>query len=124
MRNNKNRGISRLINAFRYSTSGFRAAWKNEEAFRQEIILAIFVVPAGLFLGDTGAERALLIGIYLMIPLVELINSAIEAVVDRIGKEHHDLSGIAKDLGSAAVLLIICISMMVWGCILYDHVVN
>jgi diacylglycerol kinase (ATP) len=121
MENRKEKGIRRLIKAFRYSCSGFRAAWKNEEAFRQEIILAVFVVPGGLFLGTTGTQRALLIGVYFLIPLIELINSAIESIVDRVGEERHILSGRAKDLGSAAVLLIICIAIAVWGFIAYDR---
>ena len=121
MENKKSRGIRRLVNAFRYSCAGFKAAWRNEEAFRQETILAIFVVPGGLWLGTTGTERALLVGIYLMIPLIELINSAIESIVDRMGPERHVLAGRAKDMGSAAVLLIICIAIIVWGLIAYSR---
>lgn len=117
-KNKKIRGIRRLINAFWYSLAGFKAAWKNEEAFRQEIILAIVVIPFGLWLGTTSTQRALLIGFYLIIPLMELLNSAIEAIVDRMGTEHHMLSGRAKDLGSAAVLLSIWIAIIVWGLIL------
>ena len=116
-------GIPRLIDAFRYSFAGFKAAWKNEEAFRQETLLAIFVIPAGLWIGRTGAERALLVAVYLMIPLTELINSAIESIVDRMGPEHHILAGRAKDMGSAAVLLIICIAIIVWGLIAYSRFV-
>ena len=121
MENRKHTGIRRLLNAFKYSFAGFRAAWQNEEAFRQESVLLIFIIPAGLLLGTTGMERAMLIGSYLLIPLVELINSAIESIVDRTGKEHHVLSGRAKDLGSAAVLLIICIVVISWGLIAYDR---
>ena len=121
MGKSKNRGISRLINAFWYSLAGFKAAWKNEEAFRQEIILAILVIPAGLWIGTTATQRALLIGTYFLIPLTELLNSAIEAIVDRMGPERHVLSGRAKDLGSAAVLLIICVVVIVWGFIIYER---
>ena len=117
----KKTGIRRLINAFYYSLAGFRAAWKNEEAFRQEIIIGIFIIPVGLWLGKTGTQRALLICIYFLIPLVELINSAIEATVDRVGKERHELSGRAKDLGSAAVLLSILIAIIVWAIILFSR---
>jgi diacylglycerol kinase (ATP) len=117
----KKTGIRRLISAFYYSLAGFRAAWKNEEAFRQEIIIGIFIIPVGLWLGETGTQRALLIGIYFLIPLVELINSAIEATVDRVGKERHELSGRAKDLGSAAVLLSILIAIIVWAIILINR---
>lgn len=114
MGNSKSRGIRRIINAFRYSFAGLKAAWVNEEAFRQEIIAAIIVVPLGLWLGASGAQRALLIGVYFIIPLMELLNSAIESIVDRIGQERHELSGRAKDLGSAAVFLSICIALVVW----------
>jgi diacylglycerol kinase (ATP) len=117
----KHTGISRLINAFFYSLAGFRAAWKNEESFRQEIIIGIFIIPAGLWLGMTGTQRALLISIYFLIPLVELINSAIEAIVDRVSTDQHELSGRAKDLGSAAVLVSICIAIIVWLLIAYDR---
>jgi diacylglycerol kinase (ATP) len=117
----KKTGIRRLINAFYYSLAGFKAAWKNEEAFRQEIILLVFVIPVAIWLGETGTQRALLIGFYLIIPLVEIINSAIEATVDRVGQERHKLSGRAKDLGSAAVLLSICIAIVVWCFIAFDR---
>ena len=112
--NPNNRGIRRILNAFRYTFAGLRAAWINEEAFRQEIILVILIIPLGIWLGNSGTQKALLIGFYLVIPLTELLNSAIEAVVDRIGKEHHELSGRAKDLGSAAVFLGICTAVTVW----------
>ena len=118
---NSNSGIRRLVKAFRYSMDGFKAAWKNEEAFRQEIILALFIIPGGLLLGTSGIERAVLISVYLLIPLIELINSAIESTVDRMGSERHELSGRAKDLGSAAVLLTICIAVIVWGLISYER---
>ncbi len=121
MERNGKTGIPRLINAFRYSVAGFKAAWKNEEAFRQETILAIFVIPAGLWLGTTCAERALLVAIYMMIPLIELINSAIESIVDRMGSERHVLAGRAKDMGSAAVFLIICVALIVWCLIAYTR---
>jgi len=111
---NKSRCIQRLVNASLYSLAGLKAAWIHEEAFRQEIILAILVVPLGIWLGVSGTQSAFLIGIYFIIPLTELLNSAIEAIVDRIGQERHVLSGRAKDLGSAAVFLSICIALIVW----------
>lgn len=114
MGNGKNRGIRRIINAGKYSSAGFKAAWINEEAFRQEITLAIFVVPLGMWLGRSWTQRAMLVGIYFIIPLTELLNSAIEAIVDRVGQERNELSGRAKDLGSAAVVLSICIVSIVW----------
>ncbi|OGP97080.1 MAG: diacylglycerol kinase [Deltaproteobacteria bacterium RBG_19FT_COMBO_46_9] len=119
--NKKERGIRRIINAFRYSFAGYKAAWKNEEAFRQECIVAIFVIPIGLWLGRTMTQRALLIGVYLIIPLIELLNASIEAIVDRMGPERHLLSGRAKDLGSAAVLLSICMAIIVWVFIAYER---
>jgi diacylglycerol kinase (ATP) len=121
MKDKDNRGIRRIINAFRYSFAGYKAAWRNEEAFRQECIVAIFVIPAGLWLGKTGTQRALLIGIYIVIPLVELLNASIEAIVDRMGPEQHLLSGRAKDLGSAAVLLSIVMAIIVWVLIAYER---
>jgi diacylglycerol kinase (ATP) len=112
--NSKSRGIRRLLNALHYSLAGIKAAWIHEEAFRQESILIVLVVPLGIWLGETGVQRAILVGIYFIIPLTELLNSAIEAIVDRMGEERHELSGRAKDLGSAAVFLSICIALIVW----------
>jgi len=96
-------GLTRILNAFGYSFRGFVGAWKEEEAFRQEVLFAVVAVPLGLWLGENGIERALLVGPVLLILIVELLNSAVEAVIDRIGEERHQLSGFAKDLGSAAV---------------------
>lgn len=114
MGNGNSKGIRRLINAGKYSAAGFKAAWINEEAFRQEITLAVLMVPLGIWLGTSGTQRAILIAIYFIVPLTELLNSAIEATVDRVGQERHELSGRAKDLGSAAVLLSIFIASIVW----------
>jgi len=116
-----NRGLKRLINAFFYSVAGFKAAWKNEEAFRQEILAGIIIVPSGFLLGTTGTQRAVLILSYFIIPLVELLNTAVEATVDRVGMEKHELSGRAKDLGSASVFLSICIAGIVWIFIACDR---
>jgi diacylglycerol kinase (ATP) len=113
-----NKGVSRLLNAVKYSWKGFCAAWTHEEAFRQEVALCIVLVPLGLWLGDTGVERALLLFSALTIPLAELFNSAIEAVVDRFGGELHPLSGRAKDIGSASVFLSVVIAVAVWGLVL------
>lgn len=121
MGDGKNKGFTRLVNAFFYSVAGFKAAWKNEEAFRQEILSGIVVIPAGFLLGTTGTQRAILILSYLIILLVELINSAVEAIVDRFGTERHELSGRAKDLGSASVFLSICIAVIVWVLIVYER---
>lgn len=118
MGNQQARGLRRLINAFGYSMAGFRACFRHEEAFRQEVYALIPLLPLGLWLGETGVERALLVGSLLLVPLVEVLNSAIEALVDRVGSEHHELSGRAKDLGSAAVLLGILLACLVWGLVL------
>lgn len=97
-----------------FSSAGLRAAWRHEEAFRQEAILAAVLAPLALWLGDTSLERALLIGSLLLVLIVELLNSAVEAVVDRIGADPHELSGRAKDMGSAAVLLSLLLAAGVW----------
>ncbi|MCP3868047.1 MAG: diacylglycerol kinase [Gammaproteobacteria bacterium] len=112
------RGWRRLANAFIYSWAGFKACFRNEEAFRQEVFSLLILIPVGLWVGRTGLERALLVGVLLLVPLVELINSAIEAVVDRFGGEIHELSGRAKDIGSAAVLLAIFLAGIVWFLVL------
>lgn len=110
--------VRRLIKATGYSLRGFSAAWLHETAFRQEVILTLVLVPLAIWLGKTGLEQALLVAVWLLVPLCELINSAIEAVVDRIGPEQHRLSGRAKDVGSAAVLLAIVNAVVVWALIL------
>jgi diacylglycerol kinase (ATP) len=109
------------VRAFGYSLQGFRYAWREEAAFRQELCLAVAVVPAGFYLGRSGVERALLVWPMLQILLVELLNSALEAVVDRSGLERHPLAGMAKDMGSAAVLLSFGLLGTVWLLILSDH---
>jgi len=111
-------GIQRIINAWGYSMAGFRSCFKHEEALRQESYALIFLIPLGLWLGNSGVERALLVVSLLLVPLVELLNSAIEAVVDRFGGEHHELSGRAKDIASAAVFLSIVMAGLVWFLVL------
>ena len=114
-------GITRLLRAFGYSFQGFRHTWREEAAFRQEVALALIVVPAGLYFGRTGIERALLVSPMLLILVVEILNSAVEAVVDRLGTERHPLAGMAKDMGSAAVTLSFVLLGTVWLLILSDH---
>ena len=114
-------GLRRLVNAFVYSRDGFAAAWKHEAAFREELLLAAIAIPAGLWLGQTGIERALLVGTILIVLIVELLNSAIEAVVDRVSPERHELSKRAKDIGSAAVLVTLMLAGAVWALILIPH---
>ena len=111
-------GLTRIIKAFGYSAKGFAACYRNEAAFRQEVAATIILVPLGLWLGGSGIERALLVGSWLLVLVVELLNSGIEAIVDRIGPERHELSGRAKDIGSATVLLTILIAALTWGLVL------
>ena len=111
-------GLRRLINALGYSRDGLASAWKHEAAFREEVLLAAIAIPLGLWLGRTGLEKALLVGSILLILIVELLNSAVEAVVDRVSDEHHELSKRAKDIGSAAVLLTLLLAAILWGLIL------
>jgi len=118
MANHNARGWRRLVNAFRFSMSGFRACFRLEEAFRQEVFLLIPLIPLALWLGDTPVERALLVGSLLLVPIVELLNSAIEANVDRVGFERHELSARAKDIASAAVLSSIGYTLVIWGVVL------
>jgi diacylglycerol kinase (ATP) len=111
-------GFVRLWNAFGYSIAGFRAAYKHEDAFRQEVWLAIVLVPLALWLPVTMIAKALMIGSVLLVIIVELINSAIEATVDRISLENHDLAKRAKDIGSSAVLVSLVNVCVVWGLVL------
>ncbi len=115
------RGFRRLVNAMHSTSLGLKAAFKHEEAFRQEVFLCIILLPLGLFLGQTGVERALLVGSLLLVLIVELLNSAVEAVVDRIGMEYHVLSGRAKDLGSAAVFVVLLLAVVVWLLVLVPY---
>ena len=110
----KPRGVTRIIRALGTSVRGLVGAFRNEAAFRQELACALIVIPLGLWLGRNGVERALLIGPVLIILTVELVNSAIEATVDRIGLERHALAGLAKDIGSAAVFMSFILLGTVW----------
>ena len=110
--------FGRIVRATRYSLTGLRSAIRGEAAFRQELILALVLTPVAIWLGENGVERALMIAALLVVLIVELVNSAIEAVVDRVGTEFHDLSGRAKDLGSAAVFISLLSVPIVWGLVL------
>jgi diacylglycerol kinase (ATP) len=112
-------GLKRVWNAFFYSLEGFRAAWKHEDAFRQESLLAVLLIPLALYLADAALDRAMMIASILLVLIVELINSAIEATVDRISLENHALAKRAKDIGSAAVLIALINVLVVWGLILF-----
>lgn len=109
------KGLQRLINATHYSMKGFAAAYRHEAAFREEVLLAAILIPAALLLRLPAVESVLLIGSVLLLMLVEILNSGLEAVVDRIGPEFHPLSGRAKDLGSAAVFIAIVILCTTWA---------
>lgn len=114
-------GLTHLIHSTRYSMKGLKAAFINEAAFRQEVALCVILFPAAIFLGETLVERLLLIGCCALVLVAELVNSAIEAVVDRIGPEHHELSGRAKDIGSAAVFIALVFAGVTWGSILISR---
>ena len=110
----KPRGFTRILRAVGSSVRGLLGAFREEAAFRQELAFAVLVIPLGLWLGHSGVERALLIAPMLLILIVELLNSAIEATVDRIGFERHALAGLAKDIGSAAVFVSFMLLAAVW----------
>lgn len=112
-----NTGIRRILRATKFSAQGLAQAWQHEAAFRQELVLVLLLVPVAAWLGQTALERAVLIGCCLIVLIVELINSAIEATIDRHGDEHHELSGRAKDMGSAAVFISLLLVAVVWGLI-------
>ncbi len=111
-------GLRRVLNAAAYSWAGLAAAFRHEDAFRQEVFLALLLIPLALVLGETGMARALMIGAVLLVLIVELLNSAIEAAVDRISLENHVLAKRAKDIGSAAVMLALINVPVVWGLVL------
>jgi diacylglycerol kinase (ATP) len=111
-------GLLRLWNAFGYSVAGFRAAYKHEDAFRQEALLATILIPLALWLPVGYLGKALMIGSVLLVIIVELLNSAIEATVDRISLDNHDLAKRAKDIGSSAVLVSLVNVVVVWGLVL------
>ncbi|MCK4708024.1 MAG: diacylglycerol kinase [Gammaproteobacteria bacterium] len=114
MADSGNKGIKRLILATGYSWKGLKAGWKNEEAFRQETVLAVVLIPLAIFLDVSQIQTILMIGSVLLLLIVEILNSAIEAVVDLVTKEKHELAGRAKDMGSAAVMLALINLAIVW----------
>lgn len=117
----KHTGLRRLFKAFFYSIDGLKAAFQSEEAFRLEVALAVVLIPVAAIVSVTPAERALLIGSVLIVMIVELINSALEALVDRISLERHPLSKQIKDVGSAAVLIAVALFLVTWGVILFPR---
>lgn len=112
-------GLTRVWNAFHYSMAGLGAAYRNEDAFRQEVWLAVVLIPLALFLPASGIAKALMIASVLLVIIVELINSGLEATVDRISLEHHHLAKRAKDIGSAAVFVALVNVVAVWGLVLF-----
>ena len=116
------RGPGRILKATIWSWQGLRAAWLHESSFRLEVWLLVVAVPLALWLGDSGLERALMIGSCLLVLAAELLNSAIEAVIERYGPEHHELAGRAKDMGSAAVFVLMMNVLVCWGLILVPRI--
>jgi diacylglycerol kinase (ATP) len=117
----ENENIFRHIkNAVIYSWAGLKAAWDNEMAFRTEAIVIALIMPIGIWIGETAVQWALLIGSSMLVLITELLNSAVENVVDRIGREHHLLSKQAKDLGSAAAAVSMLTALVVWGLVAYE----
>ena len=112
-------GVGRIIRAFTWSMAGIRQAFTHEAAFRQECMLVVVMAPLGGWLGRTGTEKALLVGSLLLILIVELLNSGLEAAVDRISEEKHQLAGRAKDMGSAAVFLSLVNAFVIWVLVLF-----
>jgi diacylglycerol kinase (ATP) len=113
------KGLNRIWNALGYSRDGIAAAWKNEAAFREEALLAVIAIPLAIYLGNTGVDRALMVGSIILILIVEILNSALEAVVDKASPEKHELAKRAKDMGSAAVLFSMINAAAVWACVLW-----
>lgn len=121
---NKATGVTRIIKATGYSLKGLKQAWQHEAAFRQELMLLVVAVLVACWLPVSLLERLLLIGVVVVVVLMELVNSAIEAVVDHVGTEHHELSGRAKDIGSAAVFMALVFAAVVWVSILWPMVLG
>ena len=115
---------SRVLLATKWSLQGLRAAWLHESSFRLEVYLLVVAAPLALWLGQTGVERALLLGSCLLVLATELLNSAVEAVIERYGPEHHELAGRAKDMGSAAVFVTMMNGLLVWGLILVPRLMD
>ena len=114
-------GLKRIINAFGYSIKGLGSAFRHESAFRQETALLVVLLPIAVFLGQNIIDYSILIGSLLLVIIVELLNSAVEAVVDRVGDEHHELAGRAKDIGSAAVFVSLVNVLVIWSMYVYQY---
>jgi len=119
----KNTGLKRLYYASCYSAKGIQAAFKNEPAFRYEVYASAVLVPLACVVAENAYQLAALIGVCLIVLAMELVNTAVEAIVDRAGTEFHELAGIAKDTGSAAVLMVLILAGLVWGAVLWENYV-
>ena len=116
-----NTGITRIIKAFGFSMKGFRAAWQHEAAFRQELMLTVVLAPVAFIVAETTMQLALLLLTLFIVLITEILNSAVEAVVDRISEEKHALAGRAKDMGSAAVFLSLVMTAVIWGLVIFER---
>ena len=121
MANAEHKGFKRLYNAFFYSMAGLSAAWKNEEAFRQEVILSVILIPAAFWLGTNALQIAVLLLSVFVVLITELLNTCVETVIDRISDEKHELSKLAKDIASAAVFVSLTALVLVWGLVIYER---
>jgi len=117
-------GFSRLIDAFGYSWLGYKTGYKNEAAFREELFLGVLLTPTAIYFAETSIELAVLLGSLFVVLITELLNSGIEAVVDRVSDEHHELSGRAKDLGAAAVMTALINVIVIWSIIFVPKIIN
>ena len=118
------KGLSRIVDATKYSTLGIKAAFKHEAAFRQELLLFVVFTPLAFIIEADIFHRAVLIACLILVLIVEILNSAIEAIVDRIGSEHHELSGRAKDMGSAAVMMSLTLTAIIWLASIYHYLMQ
>ena len=114
-------GLTRIFNAAGYSWLGLKAPYKHESAFRQQLWLAIFMIPLGAYIDETLTTKAILVTSVLFVLVVELLNSSIEAIVDRVGNEPHELSGRAKDMGSAAVMISLVMTALIWAAVIIEQ---
>ena len=115
-------GFSRLFDAFGYSWLGYKAGYQNEAAFREELFLGVLLTPVAIYFAETSIELAVLLGSLFLVLITELLNSGIEAIVDRVSDEHHELSGRAKDLGAAAVMTSLINVIVIWSIILVPKI--
>jgi diacylglycerol kinase (ATP) len=118
------KGLQRVIKATEYSVRGLGSAWRYEPAFRQECIVTLVLLPCAFLLGETLTQTALLIGVCLVVLIAELLNSAVEAAIDRMGEDHHDLAGRAKDMSSAAVMMSLVLVGLTWGLVALERLLQ